>query len=229
MNRRVKRVKVRRRLKPWVRRTLFIIRKSIIVILVMIGLISIFNKVSGRPVDTCKYDTTITTVEKIEVVKNEEVKEEAQLLDIPEQSNGESETQQETEATFKEIEQEPVTERLKYRMTYYYPGDDTNSGSTTASGKGAKDFQLNDKGWYTYNGKLVVATASKRLLSWGRYKDSTEQTYNLYDELVLSINGIDYDAIVMDVCGACMKNTKIDLFVKDRESGLDTTIDVRRK
>lgn len=228
MNRRVKRVKVRR-LKPWARKALFIIRKSIIFILVIIGLVSIFNKIFNKPVDTCKYDSTVTTVEKIEVAKNEEVKEETQLLDIAEQSDEEDETQQETETVFKEIEQKPVIEKSRYRMTYYYPGDDTNSGSTTASGKGAKDFQLNDKGWYTYNGKLVVATASKRLLSWDRYKNSTEQTYNLYDELTLTIDGEDYDAVVMDVCGACMKDTKIDLFVKDRSSGLDTAIDVRRK
>lgn len=226
MIRNVKVVK-RRRLKPWVKKTLFIIKKVIISILIIIGLTSIISNLFSKPVETCEYNESISQSIEVKEFNNEEAKEETQLLDIAIQSNGEDQKEQETEETFKEVIQEPT--RLDYRMTYYYPGDDTNSGSTTASGKGAKDFQLNNRGWYTYNGKLVVATASKRLLSWESYKNSTQPTYNLYDELILTIDGQDYDAIVMDVCGACMKDSKIDLFVKDKSSGLDTSIEVRRK
>lgn len=125
------------------------------------------------------------------------------------------------------IEEEEATKELDYRMTYYYTNDNTNSSDTTASGKKTKDFQINSKGWYTYQGKLVVATASARLLSWEKFKNSTQKTYNLYDTLTLTIQGIEYQAIVLDVCGACMLNNKIDLFVSNRESGLDTQIKVK--
>ena len=148
-------------------------------------------------------------------------------MDITIQPNGESEAKQETKEIIQEVKQEPT--KLDYRMTYYYPGDSTNSGNTTASGKSVKDFQVNENGWFTYKGKLVVATASTRLLSWKQYSNSKQPKYNLYDELILEIQGKQYDAIVLDVCGACMKARKIDLYVKDRASGLDTKIKVIKK
>lgn len=131
--------------------------------------------------------------------------------------------EEEVEEIVEEVK-EPKNTSMKYRMTYYYTGDGTNSSSITASGKTTSDFSTNSRGWYTYKGKLVVATASTRLSNWSQYKGSTQKKYKLYDELVLTIEGIKYDAIVLDVCGACMKSEKIDLFVKDRASGLDTTI-----
>ena len=117
-------------------------------------------------------------------------------------------------------------------MTYYYPGDNCASGTITASGLSTKDFTLNDRGWYTYDGKLVVATANKALTKgkWAKkYGSSTQRMYNLYDELTLEIDGVDYPAIVLDMCGAAMKAAKVDLFVKDRKSGLDTQIKVKIK
>lgn len=122
-----------------------------------------------------------------------------------------------------------VIKPKKYRMTYFHPGDGLGTGSVTASGKSTTSFEINDRGWYTYEGKLVVATASNRLKSWPMYKDSTQKTYKLYEELLLTIEGIVYEAIVLDVCGACMQSSKIDLFVKDRNSGLDTTIYVSKQ
>ena len=157
-----------------------------------------------------------------EVIAYEEIQKET-LLDNERPASTEVFEEQEVEVENKE------SIKIKYRMTYYYPNDGTNSGTVTASGKSTKDFQTNENGWYTYKGKLVVATASKRLLSWDSYKDSTQQTYNLYDEFILTIQGTEYEAIALDVCGACMKSEKIDLFVKDRKSGLDTKIEVEVK
>lgn len=108
-----------------------------------------------------------------------------------------------------------------YRLTHYYTGDSTNSTTITASGLSTNQFQVNNKGWYTYQGKLVMATANTRLLSWDQYKNSTQKTYNLYDEFTIVIDGIDYKAIALDVCGACMSNKKIDLFVAGSEYGID--------
>lgn len=113
-----------------------------------------------------------------------------------------------------------ILKPMSYRMTYYYTNDATNSGSCTSSGKCTDSFQVNDKGWYTYKGMLVVATASTRL------GNTKQPTYNLYDTLTLTINNKSYKAIVLDRCGACMHQMKIDLFVSNHESGLDTTISV---
>lgn len=106
------------------------------------------------------------------------------------------------------------------RMTSYYPEE----GETmTASGLGINNFGVNDKGWFTYNGKLVVATASNRLGS------TNMRTYNLYDEVILNIEGIDYDAIVLDVCGACQKYNRIDLFTSSVIYAKDINITVKIK
>ena len=112
-----------------------------------------------------------------------------------------------------------TTDSYVARLTSYYPEE----GETmTATGLGINDFQTNEKGWFTYNGKLVVATASTRL------GYTNMRTYNLYDEIVLNIDGIDYNAIVLDVCGACMWDNRIDLFVSSIIYVKDTQIEVKR-
>lgn len=116
--------------------------------------------------------------------------------------------------------QEHISDSYTTRMTSYYPEE---GETTTASGLGINNFQTNDKGWFTYNGKLVVATASTRL------GYTNMRTYSLYDEVTLNIDGIDYQAIVLDVCGACQRSNRIDLFVSSVRYAKDTMINVRRK
>lgn len=111
------------------------------------------------------------------------------------------------------------------RMTSYYPGE---SGDTTGSGLGINDFQINDNGWFTYNGKLVVATATEYLLKYGFNLADGVHTYKYYDEIVLNIDGIDYQAIVLDSCGSSMTTDRVDLFVSGAEYVKDTMIEVRR-
>lgn len=117
-----------------------------------------------------------------------------------------------------------IPETYTTRMTSFYTDDECNTGSVTASGLTTNDFSINSNGWYTYQGKLVVATASYRLKGW----TMTDQAhpYNLYDELVIIIDGIKYDAIVLDVCGYCMWYNRIDLFVSNRESAIDKYVEV---
>ena len=91
----------------------------------------------------------------------------------------------------------------------------------------AGNFQLNDKGWYTYKGKLVVATATPYLLKQGWSQVSGITYHKYYDELKLVINGVTYDAIVLDSCGACMKKNIIDLYVKDGAHSITTQITVK--
>lgn len=101
---------------------------------------------------------------------------------------------------------------------------------------GERNFKTNEKGWYLYKGKLVVATATPYMIStFG--KRSNIQYFKYYDELVLTIDGKKYDAIVLDTCGACYKDVRIDLYVKDEKSTIDRgykgknmiTVEVKKK
>lgn len=109
------------------------------------------------------------------------------------------------------IEQEKEAERLArvipakpqsqdILITNYYTGDGS-SLDITASGLSSKDFAINDKGYYTYDNKVVIATANTSRLA--RPLKEGYNTYELYTTLTIEINGVTYDAIILDVCGAC--------------------------
>lgn len=94
-------------------------------------------------------------------------------------------------------------------LTNYYVGDNTGSGSTTSSGLSVNDFQINDLGWYTYKGKIVVAAATYVCLrastgACAKYKTLPEgySIFNLYDEITIIYDEIEYDGIVLDSMGA---------------------------
>lgn len=127
----------------------------------------------------------------------------------------------EKEVPKKEVEEEtPVISTFTTRMTSYYSNDDCNSGNITASGLSTDNFGINENGWYTYQGKLVIATASTRL----GYTEM--RTYNLYDDINIIIDGIEYNGIVLDVCGACQVYNRIDLFVSSGEYAVDKYVEV---
>lgn len=199
---------------------------SVITTSILIGGISGIKSLTSLPAPVAAVDEIATTeliIEEIpekieETVKamNEE-KEEPKKVEIKEEIK-ETPTQE-----VKEVAMANASEGMKYRMTYYATNDGYGTGSVTSSGKSTKDFQINERGWYTYQGKLVVATASTRLGS------TNQKTYKLYDELTITIQGQNYDAIVLDVCGACMKSPKIDLFVSDTKYGYDGQVTVIQK
>ena len=117
-----------------------------------------------------------------------------------------------------------ITYEYETRLTSYYPRRPIRP---TGCGLGIEDFGVNDKGWYTYNGQLVVATATNYLLNYGwRYADNV-RLYNYYDNLILNIDGVDYEAIVLDSCGICMTTGRVDLFVVDQDAIVDTLIIVK--
>ena len=129
------------------------------------------------------------------------------------------------------MQEEPVEEEVEEvfyetRMTSYYPGDDCKSRAVTGSGKSIKDFEVNEYGWYTYNGKLVVATATKYLLNYGFTLSEGVHTYKYWEEITIEIDGVRYEAIVLDSCGHAMHSDRIDLFVSNSKSVKDTTIKV---
>ena len=154
-------------------------------------------------------------IEKKELQKNKEIEQ----IKVKKQTEEKEEFKKEETKIILENPKRNEKKR-KARITSYWVNDDCNSEDMTASGKNSKDFQLNEKGWYTWNGKLVIATASARL---GK---TNQKTYKLYEELTLIINGERYNAIVLDVCGACMRDNRIDLYVKDKAHMIDTMIEV---
>lgn len=128
----------------------------------------------------------------------------------------------------KEVRAEENQYRITYeyetRLTSYYPRKPIRP---TGCGLGIEDFGVNEYGWYTYNGQLVVATATNYLLNYGwRYQNGV-RLYNYYDNLILNIDGVDYEAIVLDSCGICMTTGRVDLFVTDRDAVIDTLIIVK--
>jgi len=85
-------------------------------------------------------------------------------------------------------------------FTNYHLGDGS-SGTTTASGLQIKDFEVNEDGMYTYDGKVIVATANMTRLVKGMAEGY--KSYELYEEFTIRLNDKEYQAIVLDVCGAC--------------------------
>lgn len=122
--------------------------------------------------------------------------------------------------------EEPIINNYQTRLTSFYANDGYGTGSCTGTGLCESDFQINENGWYTYQGKLVLATATPYLLNYGYNLADGIETYRYYDELTLNIDGISYQAIVLDSCGACMVDNRIDLFVSNRESVKDTIVGV---
>lgn len=91
-----------------------------------------------------------------------------------------------------------------------------------------KDFQINEYGWYTYQGKLVLGTATTYLLKYGYTKREGTTYFKYYDTVTLRINGKEYQGIIIDSCGACMKKNIIDLFVSNSQSVITTQIELKQ-
>lgn len=206
----MKRIKKVYRLKPRAKLILGII----IVLIVLFVVISTLN----QPQET-KY------IKPKEIIKKEENATRNEINDVLEQ---EQEEEMETFQTQNEA-QEPIPNTYTTRMTSFWTNDGYGTGDCTGSGLCSWDFQVNDKGWYTYNGKLVVATATVYLANQGWNIGNGVHLYKYWEELILTIDGIDYEAIILDSCGSSMKNDRVDLFVSNGSSAKDTTIQVRRK
>lgn len=85
-------------------------------------------------------------------------------------------------------------------FTNYHLGDGS-SGTTTASGLQIKDFEVNEDDMYTYDGKVVVATANMTRLPRGIVEGY--KSHELYEEFTIRLNGNEYIGVVLDVCGKC--------------------------
>ena len=213
-------MKKKLKLKKWVKVVLCFI-------LVVVSICIVFSIVN-----THNKTKHIETKEKVKKEKNSVKKD---LNSVSESVKNESEEVEEVEEVeeeyvepIKETYVEPVVEVSNVyttRMTSFYPAE---SSDCTGSGLCSWDFGVNENGWYTYNGKLVVATATQYLANQGWYLAPGVHTYRYYDEITLVIDGVEYQAIVLDSCGSSMRTDRIDLFVRDAGSVKDTTISVRR-
>ena len=189
------------RIKRWV--------KVVIIVIVLLLLIGGFFVIKKQL--TPKKETTIKeTPKKLKPVKEEVIFEEPEI-----------EPQVEV--------QEPIQDVYTTRMTSFWANDGYGTGECTGSGLCSWDFQVNENGWYTYDGKLVIATATTYLANQGWYVADGVHLYRYGDEVTLVIDGVEYDAIVKDSCGNCMKTDRIDLFVSNGSSARDTMVEVRRK
>ncbi len=118
-----------------------------------------------------------------------------------------------------------IVEPEPYRLTHYYTNDNTGSGKCTASGLCTDKFQVNDKGWYTYKGKLVLASATNSYIKKSKYGYQSGIIYrDLWDEVEIQIDGVWYKGLIADVCGRCMIDKKIDIFVSGKESAIDRKV-----
>lgn len=213
-------MKKKLKLKKWVK----------VVLSFLIGVISIFVilSIASKRTETKNVDMGESIKSKGKVVRND-------LNSVSDSVENESEEVKEVEEVEEEyvepIEEtyvEPVVEISDVyttRMTSFYPAE---SSDCTGSGLCSWDFGINDNGWYIYNGKLVVATATQYLANQGWYLAPGVHTYKYYDEITLVIDGIEYQAIVLDSCGSSMRTDRIDLFVNGADTVKDTMIEVRR-
>lgn len=118
--------------------------------------------------------------------------------------------------------EEQIKEVSKREVLFsnYYIGDGS-SGNVTASGLTTIDFKVID-GMYTYQGKIVLATGSNRL----KGLKNGFIAHELYEELTVVVNDIEYPGIVVDVCGTCTWGKeneslqRIDIFTTDNIIGL---------
>jgi len=187
--------------------------KVVIIAIVLLLIIGGFFAIKKQL--TPKKETTIKeTPKKLKPVKEEvliEEPQEEQQVEVP-------------------IEvQEPIQDVYTTRMTSFWANDGYGTGECTGSGLCSWDFDINEHGWYTYQGKLVIATATTYLANQGWYVADGVHLRQYGDEVTLVIDGIEYDAIVKDSCGNCMKTDRVDLFVSNGESARDTYITVKEK
>lgn len=202
-----------------------------VVLSFLIGVISIclLLSITSKHTETKKVDIGEIIKLKGKAVRNdlnsvsESVKNESEeVKEVEEVEEIEEEYVEPVEETYVEPIVE-VSNEYTTRMTSFYPAE---SSDCTGSGLCSWDFGVNENGWYTYNGKLVVATATQYLANQGWYLAPGVHTYRYYDEITLVIDGVEYQAIVLDSCGNCCKTDRVDLFVSNRESVKDTNITV---
>lgn len=199
---------------------------------VKISMIVLLTILLYQPLRTDDISETVIRKKKLLKNRKEIIVEKSKKEDLTQRNIVQEEQQEEEkieELSQQDIQEERQDTSYTTRMTSYYPNDGPGTGSITGSGLGPNDFQINEYGWYTYQDKLVIATATEYLLKYGYTLGSGIHTYKYYDELILNIDGMDYQAIVLDSCGSSMSTGRIDLFVTDKDHIKDVEIIVKNE
>lgn len=120
----------------------------------------------------------------------------------------------------------PVVEEKNYRnyrLTSFYANDGYGTTSCTGSGLCTDDFSVNERGWYEYNGKLVLASATPYLFNYGYNEIPGRRYFRYYEEIEIIIDGVTYTGIILDSCGASMtvNEDRLDLFVAEKNAVID--------
>lgn len=113
-------------------------------------------------------------------------------------------------------------------FTNYYTNDPTGSTHRTGSGLTTDQFEVNHLGWYTYEGKVVIATATNECLRSNGpgcylYSEVGEgfEVYNYKDTITFMFDEQGYEGIILDSCGACHvlqpdeEHQRFDIFIAD--------------
>lgn len=173
--------------------------------------------------------------EEIKNIVREVIDEEKQKEDqeVNTQTNVDTEVQQTSSVTSRSgISDRKTIKYTNYRVTSYHPGDNCLSTNTTGSGKTTNDFTIKTicgKQVYTYKGKIVVAAATQELYNTGYNKNNAQTKqydkhyFKYYDTFKITLDGNDYEAIVLDSCGAAMwqGEYRIDIYVPDSNNVLN--------
>lgn len=109
------------------------------------------------------------------------------------------------------------------KFTNYYTGDATGATDRTAVGLTANDFGVNHRGWYTYNGDVVLAGATNACLDitsgpCGEYSylPAGFRSYDFYDRVAFDFQGEAFSGVIVDSCGACFwdeQYQRMDIYV----------------
>lgn len=194
-------------------------------LILIIFLFIILLYLSFKPVNINKEKVTKSNKNEPKIV---ETKKKEEKKEISEQNENEEQITEDTTEEQEPVTEEPVSPPIVqenyqyYRLTSYWSGDEYDTGGCTGSGLCEKDFQVNDRGWYTYNGYLVLAGATTYLQS--RYGTREGRHYFKYYETVnLEIDGVSYQGIILDSCGASMymDEERLDLFVANSSGKID--------
>lgn len=203
----------------------FILKIIITIVIILIALKIIYNLLP----DCINLDFIVINQQDLKQEVHDLVHQELNSLtiensELPIDSDTQSEPIAKVEPTKKTevIEKAEVTSRggldrpnspnFSTKATYYHPGDDYGSSNRTGSGLTTSDFSTttlpSGTRVYTYQNKLVVATATSYLFNAKGVKDAYKQEgkhyFKYYDTFKTELEGKQYECIVLDSCGAAM-------------------------
>lgn len=209
--------------------------KKILLFFIVVGIALYYLYTIAPDVITISVSLKDEQKEEIKNIVREVINEEKQKEDqeVNTQTNVNTEVQQTSSVTSRSgISVRKTIKYTNYRVTSYHPGDNCLSTNTTGSGKTTNDFTIKTicgKQVYTYKGKIVVAAATQELYNTGYNKNNSQTKqadkhyFKYYDTFKITLDGNDYEAIVLDSCGAAMwqGEYRIDIYVPDSTNVLN--------